>query len=154
MTEETQTVKEKYYEELKWGSYFFIYGFLVTILYSTILTLVLLRFSTYETLTNSFWFMIIVVSVLFLYCTTQCVIEKLKQEQQLRFFARIWIGVKVLAIYYILWAFFSGSQFLVSSSLLMRNDNYVFVCKEEDLLPETKSNLFADFLKLFQRKIV
>lgn len=146
MTQATQLHKGNCHEELKWGSYFFIYS----ALFSFVFALFALALSDQA---GDFYvtFSVLQYSVLLIYCSIKAISEK-QSEVKLRFFAKLWMGVKVFGIYYFFWAIISGNQFLSSHSLLMRDNQYLFVRKEEELLPDNKDTLLNEFIKFLKVK--
>ena len=146
MTKETHLIKDKYHEELKWGSYFFIYSVLVSFIF-TFFILVLSN----EVEDFYFLFSVLQFSILLIYCSIRAVSEK-QSEEKLRFFSKFWIGVKIFSIYCFFWTIISGGQFLSSYSLLMRDNGYLAVRKEEELLPDNKNTLFNEFIGFLKRK--
>lgn len=146
MPEGKQLQNGKYHEELKWGSYFFIYSALCSFVFA----LFILALSN-QAEDFYFTFSVLQFSVLLIFCITRAIKEK-QSEMKLRFFAKLWMGVKVFGIYYSFWAIISGDQFLSSHSLLMRDNRYLFVRKEEELLPDNKDTLLNEFIKFFKVK--
>ena len=136
---ETDEIKEKFEEELKGGSYYFLYSIILSLIF-TLFQLFILKQSR-DNVYILFFFNIL----LLIYFSRKCILEK-KSKKNVNFVSKFIIILKIFSINY-----------LFISLITIDNGNFLVpkreleIIENEKSLDEPKSNLINDFINFVQK---
>ena len=137
---ETDEIKEKFEEELKWGSYYFLYSIILSLIF-TLFQLFILKQSR-DNVYILFFFNIL----LFIYFSRKCILEK-KSKKNVNFVSKLIIILKIFSINY-----FFISLITIDNGDFLMPKRELEIIENEKSLNETKSNLLNDLIN-FVKKI-
>ena len=137
---ETDEIKEKFEEELKWGSYYFLYSIILSLIF-TLFQLFILKQSR-DNVYILFFFNIL----LFIYFSRKCILEK-KSKKNVNFVSKLIIILKIFSINY-----FFISLITIDNGNFLIPKRELEIIENEKSLNETKSNLLNDLIN-FVKKI-
>ena len=136
---ETDEIKEKFEEELKWCSYYFLYSIILSLAF-TLFQLFILKQSR-DNIYILFFFNIL----LLIYFSRKCILEK-KSKKNVNFVSKLIIILKIFSINYIFISLITidNGNFLIPKRELE-------IIENEKSLDEPKSNLINDFINFVQK---
>ena len=137
---ETDEIKEKFEAELKWGSYYFLYSIILSLIF-TLFQLFILKQSR-DNVYILFFFNIL----LFIYFSRKCILEK-KSKKNVNFVSKLIIILKIFSINY-----FFISLITIDNGDFLMPKRELEIIENEKSLNETKSNLLNDLIN-FVKKI-
>ena len=137
---ETEEIKEKFEAELKWGSYYFLYSFILSFVF-TLFQLFFLKQSR-----DNVYIILFFNLILLLFLSRKCFLEK-KSKKNLNFVSKLFIILKIFSINY----FFIFLITIDNGDFLMLKRELEII-ENEKSLNETKSNLLNDLIN-FVKKI-
>ena len=136
---ETDEIKEKFEEELKWGSYYFLYSIILSLIF-TLFQLFILKQSR-DNVYILFFFNIL----LFIYFSRKCILEK-KSKKNVNFVSKLIIILKIFSINY-----FFISLITIDNGNFLIPTRELEIIETEKSLDEPKSNLINDFINFVQK---
>jgi hypothetical protein len=136
---ETDEIKEKFEEELKWGSYYFLYSIILSLIF-TLFQLFILKQSR-DNVYILFFFNIL----LFIYFSRKCILEK-KSKKNVNFVSKLIIILKIFSINY-----FFISLITIDNGNFLIPKRELEIIENEKSLDEPKSNLINDFINFVQK---
>ena len=136
---ETEEIKEKFEEELKWGSYYFLYSIILSLIF-TLFQLFILKQSR-DNVYILFFFNIL----LFIYFSRKCILEK-KSKKNVNFVSKLIIILKIFSINY-----FFISLITIDNGNFLIPKRELEIIENEKSLDEPKSNLINDFINFVQK---
>ena len=136
---ETDEIKEKFEEELKWGSYYFLYSIILSLIF-TLFQLFILKQSR-DNVYILFFFNIL----LFIYFSRKCIHEK-KSKKNVNFVSKLIIILKIFSINY-----FFISLITIDNGNFLIPKRELEIIENEKSLDEPKSNLINDFINFVQK---
>ena len=136
---ETDEIKEKFEEELKWGSYYFLYSIILSLIF-TLFQLFILKQSR-DNVYILFFFNIL----LFIYFSRKCILEK-KSKKNVNFVSKLIIILKIFSINY-----FFISLITIDNGDFLMPKRELEIIENEKSLDEPKSNLINDFINFVQK---
>ena len=137
---ETDEIKEKFEEELKWGSYYFLYSIILSLIF-TLFQLFILKQSR-DNVYILFFFNIL----LFIYFSRKCILEK-KSKKNVNFVSKLIIILKIFSINY-----FFISLITIDNGNFLIPKRELEIIENEKSLDEPKSNLINDFINFVKKK--
>ena len=136
---ETEEIKEKFEAELKWGSYYFLYSIILSLIF-TLFQLFILKQSR-DNVYILFFFNIL----LFIYFSRKCILEK-KSKKNVNFVSKLIIILKIFSINY-----FFISLITIDNGNFLIPKRELEIIENEKSLDEPKSNLINDFINFVQK---
>ena len=136
---ETDEIKEKFEEELKWGSYYFLYSIILSLIF-TLFQLFILKQSR-DNVYILFFFNIL----LLIYFSRKCILEK-KSKKNVNFVSKLIIILKIFSINY-----FFISLITIDNGNFLIPKRELEIIENEKSLDEPKSNLINDFINFVQK---
>ena len=136
---ETDEIKEKFEEELKWGSYYFLYSIILSLIF-TLFQLFILKQSR-DNVYILFFFNIL----LFIYFSRKCILEK-KSKKNVNFVSKLIIILKIFSINY-----FFISLITIDNGDFLMPKRELEIIENEKSLDEPKSNLINDLINFVQK---
>jgi hypothetical protein len=136
---ETDEIKEKFEEELKWGSYYFLYSIILSLAF-TLFQLFILKQSR-DNIYILFFFNIL----LLIYFSRKCILEK-KSKKNVNFVSKLIIILKIFSINY-----FFISLITIDNGNFLMPKRELEIIENENSLDEPKSNLINDLINFVQK---
>ena len=137
---ETEEIKEKFEAELKWGSYYFLYSFILSFVF-TLFQLFFLKQSR-----DNVYIILFFNLILLLFLSRKCFLEK-KSKKNLNFVSKLFIILKIFSINY-----FFISLITIDNGDFLMPKRELEIIENEKSLNETKSNLLNDLINFVKKK--
>ncbi|MCL9770266.1 hypothetical protein NAT47_07540 [Flavobacterium sp. HXWNR69] len=137
---ETEEIEEKFEAELKWGSYYFLYSFILSFVF-TLFQLFFLKQSR-----DNVYIILFFNLILLLFLSRKCFLEK-RSKKNLNFVSKLFIILKIFFINY-----FFISLITIDNGDFLMPKRELEIIENEKSLNDTKSNLLNDFIN-FVKKI-
>ncbi|WP_291117913.1 hypothetical protein [Flavobacterium sp. UBA6135] len=137
---EIEEIKEKCEAELKWGSYYFLYSFILSFVFF-LFQLFILKQSR-----DNVYIILFFNILLLIFFSRKCYLEK-KSKKSLNFISKALIFLKIFSINY-----FFISLVTIDNGNFLIPKRELEILETEKSLSETKSNLLNDLIN-FVKKI-
>lgn len=142
---EIEKIEGKFQSELKWGSYFIISSFILSIIFNFFQALI------FNQKINTFFILLILNVLIFFFFSFKC-IQEIKHKKSISFFLSLGITFKIFVITYILNSLLITEKSPWSTQIILQK-NELEIQKVEEDLSDPKSNLLKDFISFLKINI-
>lgn len=136
---ETDEIKEKFEEELKWSSYYFLYSIILSLAFT------LFQFFILKQSRDNIYILFFFNILLLIYFSRKCILEK-KSKKNVNFVSKLIIILKIFSINY-----FFISLITIDNGNFLIPKRELEIIENEKSLDEPKSNLINDLINFVQK---